>query len=165
MSKIGHIETIKQIFDTARMNNRLLFIKGGWNIDLAYGEQTRHHDDIDIHYDLADRDFWRGYFNENGFQEKVKDDWYSVFKRGEDITIDFEGVGVAEKTITWSHGGQSNRKDVYEKRTYADFEFAGMKLNVEKYLKEKYREEGNSLREKDNHDLDLIDRINKRLSQ
>lgn len=147
----GDIQIIKDIFKIADEQNKFIFIKGGWNIDLSHGKQTREHEDVDFHYDLKDKLFWQQYFQEKGFKPEIKDDRYTVYEK-EGSKIDMEAVVVSENTITWKLGGTSKITDVCEEKVFSGFKFRGMKLGVEKYLKEKHAER----REKDKHDLEII---------
>lgn len=154
------LRIIRSIFAEAEEDNKFIFIKGGWNIDLSYGSQTRKHKDIDFHYDLKDRKFWENFFEEKGFKEE-KDGWSSIFTNSDGIVVDFEGVSVSGEILTWNHGGSSKSQDVFEDKDYSGLRFKGMKLNVEKYLKLKSAKEGKQLREKDKHDLALMEEVDK----
>lgn len=61
LTMLNHQETqikaIIEIFEIASRENKLIFLKGGWNIDLSYGQITREHEDIDFHFEKKDYDF------------------------------------------------------------------------------------------------------------
>jgi len=70
---------VLEMLEHARTNDKLVFIKGGWNIDLQYGEQTRAHGDVDLHYDVADSDFWRVWFESKQFWEDKQEEYHSIY--------------------------------------------------------------------------------------
>lgn len=153
-----HLKIIKKIFKTSDQENLLVFIKGGWNIDLAYGEQTRIHDDIDFHYDLRDKNKWQEFFRREGFDQEAVDDYYSVYRK-DGIVIDFEGFKLDGESIIWSHGGSSKSEEVFEESVYEDIDYKRMKLDLELYLKEKSIAANKSNRSKDEHDIQLLKKI------
>lgn len=148
------IRIIKKVLKEAERNNKFIFLKGGWNIDLAYGKKTREHWDIDFHYDLADKEFWRKWTIQlSGTTEDVND-WYFASKIG-DIIIDFEAVKIKGDKLQWVHGRESLISDVVEETEFEGIKYNRMKISVEKYLKEKNQK----IREKDIHDINTISKI------
>lgn len=156
------LKIIKEIINNAEIENKSIFVKGGWNIDLSYGKQTREHGDIDFHYDLRDKKYWRKFFEARGYSTNKQDDWYTIFKNN-GVQIDFEGFKLSGNNITWKHGGTAKLEEVCKEKKYDDFRFKGMKLGVEKFLKEKATNEGQKMREKDKHDFKIIDKLKKGL--
>jgi hypothetical protein len=153
------LNIILKIFKQANKNNKLIFLKGGWNIDLSYGRVTRKHDDVDFHYDVSDYSYWKDWLEKRGFKEEKQDELYSIFRSPSGCQIDMEGFNydAKNKLITWNHGGNSKLNDVMEKKRYGGQEYSGMKLEVEKYLKTKHKDYGK--RNKEKHDLRLINQL------
>ncbi len=149
---------IEEILQVAQENNKFIFLKGGWNIDLSFGRPTRHHDDIDFHFDIKDIDFWKAWFKKHSFSVKKETDWYFVFSKG-NIHIDFGGVEVSKDKLIWEQGNSSKISDVIEPATWRNVKYNKMKLGVEEYLKNKYAQNGHGLRKKDLHDLRIIKTI------
>jgi hypothetical protein len=150
------LKIIRETFSYAQDNKSFIFIKGGWNIDLAYGEQTRKHGDIDFHFYIKDTDFWINWFKTKEYTVEVVDPWYSIFRRN-DIQLDFEAVDIKNDLLIWKHGGDSKKDDVVEKRTLGEIEYMGMNLGVEEYLKNK----DPNIRSKDRHDLEILSNLNR----
>jgi hypothetical protein len=148
------LNIIKEVLKKADSEDKFIFLKGGWNIDLAYGKKTREHWDVDFHYELKDKDFWKNWTIESGGSFEDINDWYFV-SRLDDVVIDFEGVKVKGDKLEWVHGRESLISDVVEKATYDGNDYNRMKLNVEKYLKEKSKK----IRDKDLHDIKTISEI------
>lgn len=91
-----------------------------------------------------------------GFKEDINgNNSHSYSKK--DLTIDLEGFDFDDGVITWSHGGISRVEDVFEDKTYEYLEFKGMKLSLERYLKEKHEDFGK--RQKDIDDVNIIRNI------
>jgi len=146
---------IKKIFQVAQNQDKFIFIKGGWNIDLSFGRPTRHHKDIDFHFNKKDKNFWKKWFKKRGFMIEEKDDWYLIFSL-DDIAIDFEAMQLSGQKIIWKHGHTSKISEVVEDDKYLGNIYKKMKLYVEEYLKHKSAKEGKKLRKKDLHDLAFI---------
>ena len=153
------LQHILDVFREAGTHNKFTFIKGGWNIDLHYGKPTRTHDDIDFIFDIIDKEFWKVCHYQNSFSTEIVDEFYSVYRNELGIVADFEGVSIKDTDIIWKHGGVSPIDQVVERVKHNNTEFLGMKLNVEKYLKEKGRKEGKETREKDTLDVEIIDKL------
>jgi len=149
---------IKKIFQTARNEDKFIFIKGGWNIDLNFGKITRDHQDIDFHFDKKDAESWKDWFKQHGFEIEEKNEWSLIFSLG-GISIDFEAVQLSGQKIVWKQGHASEISEVVEEGKYLGTTYKRMKLDVEKYLKQKSAKEGKKLRKKDLHDLALIKQI------
>jgi hypothetical protein len=153
------LRLIFEVFERAKRDNKFIFLKGGWNIDLSYGKVTREHDDIDFHYDISDYDYWKPWFERRGFKEEVRDEFYSIYSSPVGFYVDMGGFKYDPQTkkITWKHGVVSDVEDVVEDKEYKGESYLGMRLGVEKYLKLKHEDFGT--REKDLHDSKILDEL------
>lgn len=143
---------IRDIFTKAYENNLFIFIKGGWNIDLHLGKQSRDHDDIDFHFNINDKEFWKNYFEDRAFSKE--ENKFSLTFKKDDLTIDFRGIRISSNEIIWDHGGRSKISEVCEEKVFQNFTYRGMLLSVEKYLKER-----KPLRNKDKKDLEILNKL------
>lgn len=160
----SQLKLIIDVFDSSKKDKKLIFLKGGWNIDLSYGKVTRPHEDVDFHFNLADKKYWQNWFTKKGFTELPQNDYYSKYVSPEGFSVDVEGFKYEPKTetITWADGGVSKYDEVVEKKEYKGKKFLGMKLSVEKYLKMKKMKDLGK-RKRDIHDLEIIEKVTNEL--
>ncbi|EKE00331.1 MAG: hypothetical protein ACD_22C00047G0017 [uncultured bacterium] len=150
---------IEKIFAYSKEHGKPLFLKGGWNIDLVYGQVTRDHEDIDLMFDTSDHPFWRDWYAKQGFTEQPQGEFYSIYESPEGFHVDMGGFSFDPKAqvITWSHGGTAKLTEVAELQIYKDFSYLGMKMGVERYLKLKHADYGK--RERDKKDVEILNKI------
>lgn len=162
MNKITQkqFKLILDLFSNANKNKKLIFILGGWNIDLSYGKITREHADVDFLFDINDYKYWKEWFLALGFKEKKVDAYYSVYSSSrKDLSVDMEGFNYDKElqVIAWKDGRTSPINEVVEMKKYNRLEFTGMKLSVEKHLKYNHKDYGK--RKKDLHDVKLLEKL------
>ena len=82
---------------------------------------------------------------------------YTIYKSPDNYHVDMGGLALDKNTITWSHGGTADIKEVVKEKEFETMHFLGMKLSVEKYLKLKHKDFGK--RKRDAHDLKILNEL------
>lgn len=136
------------------------WLDGGWGVDALYGKQTREHRDIDINFDAAKTGVVLKALKDLGYV--LETDWLPVraeFAHSRYGYLDIHPFDIGEKSVKqanpeggfWEFPREYFGKAVFEGRTIPCISLEGQKAFHSGY----------ELKEKDLHDIEILEQITK----
>lgn len=139
------------------------WIDGGWGVDLLAGEQTREHRDIDIDFDAKYTEKVLAVLLQKGYA--VDTDWGQV--RMELYSDQYGYLDIHPFVL--QEDGRAKQADLeggwycFEKDYFTEVFFEGKQIPCISLKGQKIFHTGYTLREKDIHDISVLEGLNGRL--
>ena len=148
--------TVINILESAGI---IYWIDGGWGVDILAGKQTRAHRDIDINFDAQYTDKLLNILLEYGYE--VDTDWKPVR-----IELYSEKYGYLDiHPFVLNEDGTSKQADLeggwyeFDKDLFGNAVFEGQTIPCISVKGQKLFHSGYELRDKDKHDISIIENI------
>ena len=139
----------------------LYWLDGGWGVDILAGKQTRVHRDIDINFDAQSIEKLLNILLEYGYE--IDTDWRPVR-----IELYSEKYGYLDiHPFVLNEDGTSKQADLeggwyeFEKDFFGNAVFDGKTIPCISVKGQKIFHSGYELREKDRHDISILESISK----
>ena len=150
--------TVINLFENAGIT---YWIDGGWGVDILAGKQTRHHRDIDINFDAQYTDKLLSILLEQG--SEVDTDWKPVR-----VELYSEKYGFLDiHPFILNEDGTSKQADLeggwyeFDKDFFSNAVFEGRIIPCISLKGQKLFHSGYELRDKDRHDISILESIEK----
>lgn len=154
------IETLWMILDLFESLCVTNWLDGGWGVDALYGRETREHRDIDINFDAAKTGVVLKALKDLGYV--LETDWLPVraeFTHSRYGYLDIHPFDIGEQSVKqanpeggfWEFPSEYFGKAVFEGRTIPCISLEGQKAFHSGY----------ELKEKDLHDIEILEQITK----
>lgn len=150
--------TVINLFEQAGIT---YWIDGGWGVDLLAGKQTRPHRDIDINFDAQYTDKLLSILLEYGYE--VDTDWKPVR-----VELYSEKYGYLDiHPFVLNEDGTSKQADLeggwyeFDKDLFSNAVFEGKIVPCISLKGQKLFHSGYELRDKDRHDISILESIEK----
>ena len=150
--------TVINLFENAGIT---YWIDGGWGVDILAGKQTRHHRDIDINFDAQYTDKLLSILLEQGYE--VDTDWKPVR-----VELYSEKYGFLDiHPFILNEDGTSKQADLeggwyeFDKDFFSHAVFEGRIIPCISLKGQKLFHSGYELRDKDRHDISILESIEK----
>lgn len=148
--------TVINIFENASIT---YWIDGGWGVDILAGKQTRTHRDIDINFDAQHTERLLNMLLEYGY--KIDTDWKPVR-----IELYSENYGYLDiHPFVLNEDGTLKQADLeggwyeFDKDFFSNAIFEGKTIPCISVKGQKIFHSGYELRDKDKHDISIIENI------
>lgn len=156
MTTIEDLITIINFLENAGI---IYWIDGGWGVDILAGKQTRVHRDIDINFDAQHTERLLNILLEYGYE--VDTDWKPVR-----IELYSETNGYLDiHPFVLNEDGSSKQADLeggwyeFDKDFFGNAVFEGRTIPCISVKGQKLFHSGYELRDKDRHDLSILENI------
>lgn len=156
MTTIEDLITIINLLENAGI---IYWIDGGWGVDILAGKQTRVHRDIDINFDAQHTERLLNILLEYGYE--VDTDWKPVR-----IELYSETNGYLDiHPFVLNEDGSSKQADLeggwyeFDKDFFGNAVFEGRTIPCISVKGQKLFHSGYELRDKDRHDLSILENI------
>ena len=136
------------------------WIDGGWGVDLLYGKQTRNHRDIDINFDSQYQEKLLNILLHFGYKidtdlRPVRIELYSEKHGYLDIHPFILNEDGTSKQANFDGGFYEFDKDFFDNVIFEEKNIPCISLKGQKIFHTGYK-----LRDKDKHDISILDKIN-----
>ena len=152
-------EDLLNIIDLLESTKITYWIDGGWGVDLLFGKQTRNHRDIDINFDAKYTDELIEFLLNKGY--KIDTDWLPV--RMELYSNEYGYLDIHPFIL--NEDGTSKQADLeggwyeFEKDYFDNVNFEGKIIPCISLKGQKIFHTGYELREKDKHDISILENL------
>lgn len=163
MTKKEHItiSDLFQILDLLESTGVKYWLDGGWCVDALHGGQTRIHRDVDIDFDSRYTDKLIAFLQENGFI--IETDWLPA--RMELYSVELGYIDIHPFIL--NEDGTSRQADLqggwyeFQSDYFGETTLDGRVIPCISLKGQKIFHSGYELRDKDIHDLSILDAISK----
>ncbi len=152
----GDLLTVIELLENAGIT---YWLDGGWGVDVLAGEQTRPHRDIDVDFDAEHTEKLLTMLTEYGYE--VETDWAPVR-----IELYSDKYGYIDiHPFVLHEDGTARQADLaggwyeFEKDYFGTASFAGKTIPCISAKGQKVFHSGYELRDKDRHDLAIIEKL------
>jgi len=154
-------EDVMTVINLLENEGIIFWIDGGWGVDILAGKQTRVHRDIDINFDAQYTDRLLNILSEHGYE--VDTDWRPVR-----IELYSEKYGYLDiHPFVLNEDGTSKQADLeggwyeFDKDLFSNAVFEGKIIPCISLKGQKLFHSGYELRDKDRHDISILESITK----
>lgn len=135
------------------------WLDGGWGVDILAGKQTRDHRDIDINFDAEYLEYLLNLLERHGYQidtdlRPVRLELYSEIYGYLDIHPFVLASDGAAKQANPEGGWYEFDKDLFDSVTFEDITIPCISIKGQKLFHSGYK-----LRDKDIHDISILDSL------
>lgn len=163
------IVLILKLSEIANTSNKLLIIQGGFAVDLAYGEQTRFHDDLDLITLEGELDFFRDEVRTLGYKiipHDTKELSFSAENHENNTHLDIDSILIDLSLDEVTDFDEPYRYiwPVKASELIQEVEIDGVKVkyanpSLVKKFKEMQISKGKEKRAKEDHDFKILDEL------
>lgn len=154
-------EDLMTIISLLESANITYWIDGGWGVDILAGKQTRNHRDIDVNYDAQHTEKLLSILFEYGYE--IDTDWRPVR-----IELYSEKYGYLDiHPFILNGDGTSKQADLeggfyeFERDFFSNASFEGKIITCISLKGQKIFHSGYELRDKDEHDILILETISR----
>ncbi|MBQ6808941.1 MAG: aminoglycoside adenylyltransferase [Firmicutes bacterium] len=152
-------ENLLQVLDLLDASGIRYWLDGGWGVDALFGQQSREHRDVDIDFDAVYTEKLLQLLQEQGY--RLETDWLPVRAELHHPQLGYLDI----HPFVLEEAGKAKQADLeggwylFEADYFGAADFAGREIPCISPKGQKIFHSGYELREKDRHDLQLIEKL------